>query len=75
MRAELTRNNYSVEEDWVLADGSTADLSHLQKLPGIEPYQKTSVFFTLPQELSDEDSLCFRSKNINYRVYIDGEYR
>ena len=75
MREELTRYNYSVEEDWVLADGSTADLSHLQKLPGVEPYQKSSVFFTLPQDLGDGKSLCFRSKNINYRVYIDGEYR
>ncbi len=75
MRDELTQNNVSAEDGWFLADGSEADISHLQRIEGIEPYQETSVYYRLPQSLWNGASLCFRSKNINYQVYVDGELR
>ena len=75
MREELARDNIPVEGGWVLADGSNADISHLQRIEGIAPYQETSVYYKLPQQLTDIAFLCFRSKNINYQVYVGGKLR
>lgn len=75
MRDELARDHIPAEEGWYLADGSEADLSHLQRNAGVVPYQEASVYYDLPQQLMNNASLCFRSKNINYQVYVDGELR
>lgn len=75
MRDELAQYDIPAEEEWFLADGSEADISHLQRIEGIVPYQETSVYYQLPQQLMNGVSLCFRSKNINYQVYIGGELR
>jgi len=60
---------------WTLEDGRTADVAHLNKIPSVKPYVETSVYHTLPQDLGQGLSLCFRTKNIFYQVYVDGELR
>ena len=36
-------------------------------------YKAFSVFNTVPENLEEGQHLCFRSKNIYYKVYLDGE--
>ncbi|MDE6743371.1 MAG: GGDEF domain-containing protein [Lachnospiraceae bacterium] len=75
MRDDLAQGNIPVEEGWFLTGGDEADISHLQQIEGIAPYQETSVYYKLPQQLTDIAFLCFRSKNINYQVYVGGKLR
>lgn len=76
LREELTENNVSLAEGWTLADGSEADIAHLQNIAGTEPYHENSIYHVLPEkEVGENASLCFRSKNIYYSVYIDGVLR
>ncbi len=72
---ELSNNHLSLETGWYLADGSGVDVSHLDELSDAEPYQEVSIYHTLPSDLEEGLSLCFRSKNIFYQVYIDGVQR
>lgn len=58
-----------------MADGSAADMDHLHKMPSVEPYREQSVYHSLPDDLEEGKSLCFRTKNIIYQVYVDGEFR
>ena len=71
----LSEGNISFDEGWYLEDGSAADVSHLNKISTVIPYQEQSVYHTLPSDLEEGLSLCFRSKNIDYQVYVDGELR
>lgn len=71
----LSEGNVAFETGWQMADGSEADMDHLHKMPSVEPYQEQSVENTLPADLGEGKSLCFRSKNIIYRVYVGGELR
>lgn len=73
--ALLSEGNIPFEEGWYLADGSAADMSHLHKMPSVEPYREESVYHALPDDLGEGKSLCFRTKNINFKVYVDGELR
>lgn len=73
--ALLSKGNIVFEEGWLMADGSEADMNHLHKMPSVEPFQEQSVTNTLPSDLGEGKSLCFRSKNIIYRVYVDGVLR
>ncbi len=73
--ALLSEGNVAFETGWQMADGSEADMDHLHKMPSVQPYQEQSVSNTLPADLGEGKSLCFRSKNIIYRVYVDGELR
>lgn len=75
MRDDLAQNNIPAEEGWFLTDGSSVDISHLQRIEGIVPYQETSIYYKLPQRFTNISFLCFRSKNINYQVYVDGKLR
>lgn len=75
MRDDLVRDNIPAEEGWFLTGGDEADISHLQRIEGIAPYQETSVYYKLPQQLTDIAFLCFRTKNINYQVYVGGKLR
>lgn len=73
--ALLSEGNAAFDEGWQMGDGSAADMEHLHKIPSVEPYQEQSVYHSLPVDLEEGKSLCFRSKNISYRVYVDGELR
>ena len=56
-------------------DGGVADVGHLNKISSVMPYQEQSVYHRLPDDLEEGLSLCFRTKNIDYQVYVDGELR
>lgn len=71
----LSKGNIAFDEEWYLEDGSAVDVRHLNKISSVEPYREQSVYHRLPDELEEGVSLCFRSKNINYQVYVDGELR
>lgn len=60
-------------QGWTLEAGTEADVKHLNKLDGVKPYQQFSIYHVLPKELEEGNSLFFRSKNIFYQVYLDGE--
>lgn len=72
---ELSEGRQEFSAGWVTEDGKEADLSHLNHLPGVKPYQKSSIFHSLPDEIKEGISLCFRSKNIFYQVYVGSELR
>ncbi|MCM1467876.1 MAG: GGDEF domain-containing protein [Alistipes sp.] len=71
----LSRQNTAFDEGWYLEDGSEADISHLNKISSITPYEEQSVYHILPDGFDTGTSLCFRAKNIYYQVYVDGELR
>ncbi|MCM1552760.1 MAG: GGDEF domain-containing protein [Butyrivibrio sp.] len=72
---QLSEGNIDFDAGWYLEDGSAADVGHLNKLPSVVPYQEQSVYHRLPDDLGEGLSLCFRTKNIDYQVYVDGELR
>lgn len=71
----LSEGNAAFDEGWRLADGSEADMKHLHKMAAVQPYQEQSVYHDLPDDLGEGKSLCFRTTNIFYQVYVDGELR
>ncbi len=75
MTAAFSEECMDFSTGWMFADGSEADVDHLNENEGVIPYETSSVFRELPQELGEGKSLCFRSKNIFYEVYVDGELR
>ncbi|MDE7246884.1 MAG: GGDEF domain-containing protein, partial [Lachnospiraceae bacterium] len=72
---QLSEGNIAFDEGWYLEDGSAADVSHLNKISSVMPYQEQSVYHRLPDNLEEGLSFCFRTKNIDYQVYVDGELR
>ncbi len=73
--ALLSEGNIVFEEGWRMGDGSEADMEHLHKMSSVQPYQEQCVTNSLPSDLGEGKFLCFRSKNIIYRVYVDGVLR
>lgn len=71
----LSEGNAAFDEGWCLEDGSAADMEHLHEMPSVKPYQEQSVFHSLPLDLGEGKSLCFRTKNILYQVYVGGKLR
>lgn len=61
------------KDGWVTSAGTAVDVSKLQKIPETIPYVNYSVYNTLPSNLKEGDALCFRSKNIFFQVYVNGE--
>lgn len=71
----LLEDHIAFDSGWLLEDGSEADMAHINKNPGVEPYKEVSVYHKLPEDLKEGSSFCFRSKNIFYKVYVGGELR
>lgn len=71
----LSEGSIAFEEGWHMADGTAADMEHLHKMSSVHPYQEQSVYHSLPSDLGEGKSLCFRTKNIIYQVYVDGVLR
>lgn len=63
---------YSFSEGWTLTDGTEVDPEKLNKTDGAAPYEEVSICHVLPQYLSEGNALFFRSKNIFFKVFIDG---
>ncbi len=72
MKDDLYSGSQDYEYGWITADGTEADISALQKLD-YAPYEEFSLYNTLPENLPEGSSLFFRSKNIFFSVYVDGE--
>lgn len=73
--ALLSAENAAFDEGWSMGDGSAADMEHLHEMPSVEPHREQSVYHSLPADLGEGKSLCFRTKNISYQVYVGGELR
>lgn len=58
---------------WVLEDGSEVDMSGLKYLEDVGVYEEFSAFHDIPEDLMEGQYLCFRSKNVFFSVYFDGE--
>ena len=58
---------------WLDDKGNEVDTSKLRDLEGTEIYEEFSIFHSIPEELGEGQYLCFRSKNVFLKVYIDGE--
>lgn len=71
----LSEGNIAFDRGWYLEDGSEADMEHLHKISSVQPYREQSVYHSLPSDLGEGKALCFRTKNINYQVYVDGVLR
>ncbi|MDE7246420.1 MAG: GGDEF domain-containing protein [Lachnospiraceae bacterium] len=71
----LSEKNTAFDEGWYMEDGSAANMDYLHKMSSVEPYQEESVYHSLPSDLGEGEWLCFRTKNISYQVYVDGELR
>lgn len=75
LTAELSEGHIAFDDGWTTEDGEKVDMLHLSDLPSVEPYRETSIYHRLPSQLEEGIFLCFRSKNIFYQVYVDGELR
>ena len=60
-------------DGWHTADGTVLDEKTLRKINTISMDGEISIYNTLPADSTDADALFFRTKNIFYSVYIDGE--
>lgn len=60
-------------DGWHTADGTELDEKELKKINTIAGDEEISIYNTLPANSNDADALFFRSKNVFYSVYIDGE--
>lgn len=58
---------------WHTEDGQEVDLDKLNHVRGTKANTDFSIYHTIPGSIREGDALCFRSKNIFYKVYIDGE--
>lgn len=58
---------------WILADGREIDISKMGSMDELLVGEEFSVYNVVPSDLKDGEYLCFRSKNIFFRLYVDGE--
>lgn len=72
---ELSGEMIVFDGNWTLENGTAVDLSYLNKIDGVKPGKQFSIYSTLPDKLQEGLSLCFNTKNIFYKVYIDGKLR
>lgn len=70
--SEFFTESVAFDDGWTTAAGEPVTLNRLTDLEQVEPYHSFSIYKTLPEELEEGLSFCFRSKNIYYSVYIDG---
>ncbi|MCM1172007.1 MAG: diguanylate cyclase [Clostridium sp.] len=72
---ELSEETIAFDGEWTLENGTVVDLDYLNKTEGVKTGKQFSIYSTLPDKLQEGVSLCFRTKNIFYKVYIDGKLR
>lgn len=61
------------EKGWFTEGGNTVLLNKLNKVENTEPGKEFSIYNIIPENIDEGDALCFRSKNIFFQVYVDGE--
>ncbi len=72
---ELSEEMIVFDGNWTLENGTAVDLEYLNKTEGVKAGRQFSIYSNLPDRLQEGLSLCFRTKNIFYKVYIDGKLR
>ena len=60
-------------EGWVDINKTAVDPSNLRDMDGTNVYEEFSIFHSIPEDITEGQYLCFRSKNIFFAVYMDGE--
>jgi diguanylate cyclase (GGDEF)-like protein len=63
----------TVDDGWTDENGQAVDVTALQELDGVEPGKSFSIYLCLPEDLSEGQTLFFRTKNINVKVYLGEE--
>lgn len=58
---------------WTLEDGTKVDTAKLRDVEGLKVYEAFGIYHTIPNNIEEGQYLCFRSKNVFYQVYFDGE--
>lgn len=61
------------EKGWHTANGNSVSLDKLNKVKGTTAGEEYSIYNTIPATIKEGDAICFRSKNVFYQVYIDGQ--
>ena len=61
----------SFEQGWHDENGKTVSLRSLGRSAGSDGF--VTLQKALPKDVSNGDSLAFRSKNIDFRIYVDGK--
>ncbi len=60
-------------DGWTLEDGTEVNTAKLRDIEEIGVYEEFGVFHNIPTDIAEGQYLCFRSKNVFYQVYFDGE--
>ena len=61
------------EKGWFTEGGNTVLLDKLNKVENTEAGKEFSIYNIIPEDIEEGDALCFRSKNIFFQVYVEGE--
>ncbi|MDE6567137.1 MAG: odorant receptor, partial [Lachnospiraceae bacterium] len=72
LKDDFFDNGSAYDTGWHTKDGQEVDLNHLNRTEGTKEREAFSIYNTIPQEIQVGDALCFRSKNMFFQVYIDG---
>ncbi len=70
---ESFRETVDFSSGWELESGEIVDLSKIGSLQMIDIYEEFSACHTIPDDLEEGQYLCFRSKNVFFKVYLDEE--
>lgn len=72
MKEDFFGKSTAYDTGWHTAEGQEVDLDKLNHTEGSREGETFSIYNTIPSVLQEGDALCFRSKNIFYQVYMDG---
>lgn len=73
LKEDFFGNDTAYDAGWHTEDGQEVDLKHLNHIEGTKMGESFSIYNIIPQEIQEGDALCFRSKNIFFKVYINGD--
>lgn len=73
LKEDFFDKGVSYDTGWHTAEGQEVDLDYLNRTEGSKEGETFSIYNTIPQEIQEGDALCFRSKNIFFQVYVNGD--
>lgn len=71
MKGDYFGPETALESGWHTAQGQAVDLDQLNQTEGTKPGEAFSIYHTIPSGIEEGDSLCFRSKNIFFQVFMN----
>lgn len=75
MGALLYQNAVSFMDDWTMNNGDKVKLNDLSENRTVKTNQQFVINNTIPLNIEEGASLCFKTRAIFYKVYIDGVLR